>query len=327
MVHITSSSAQVITIESQRFNPTSIRLQDDAAHTPRIFGNIETWYYDAIFDNNYSMACVVNVIHFLKTGLILSGVFIYKDNHLLKWVRTRTPMRHFQGSKERPYLALYDKTIIDAEQTQEPKEWTCHVILGDEKNNVDLRFLKKIEGWKGNHFLGDWLVEPRLEVTGNLTVDATKISVSGSGYHDHNNYPLFAPFFGKGANFGKIIAGPIIIVWAQVIRRNKHVDNILVINSGDTLQSVPSNDIQLLLKDSMIDRGTVVPTKYGLRVQKQDIDIDVDIQSLDHHFLTIPAVKYWRHHAKNTGKIRVGSYVEKVDSISIIDQLTFGFQS
>jgi len=323
MILITNSNSQVITIELQRFNPTPICLQDDAAHTPRILGNIETWYYDAIFDNNYSMACVVNVFHFLKTGLVLSGLFIYKDTHLLKCVRTRTPMKHFHGLHERPHLVLQDKTIIDAETIRSPKEWTSHVVLGDEKNNVDLRFLKKIEGWKGNHFLGDWLVAPRLEVSGNLTVDATKISVSGSGYHDHNNYPLFAPFFGKGANFGKIIAGPITIVWAQVIRKNKHVDNILVINTDDTIQSVPSNDIQLLVKDSMKDRRTLVPTKYELRVQKQDIDIDVDIQSLDCHYLTIPTVKYWRHHAKNTGKIRVGSRSEKVDSISIIDQLTF----
>jgi hypothetical protein len=314
----------VIVIEPRQFNPTRIILQDDAVHKPRIFGNVETWYYDAIFDNNYSMACVVNVMHFLKNGLIFTGLFIYKDTHLLKWVRTRTLMKHFQGSQKRPQLILNKRTIIDAEQAQDPKEWTYHISLGDEKNNIDLRFLKKIEGWRGTHVLGDWLVAPRLEVIGNLMVDGTKISVTGSGYHDHNNYPLFAPLFGKGANFGKIIAGPITVVWAQVFRKDKHVDNILVINTDNTVQSVPSNDIQLLVKDSMIDRGTVVPTKYGLRVQKQDIDIDVDIQSLIHHYLTIPSVKYWRHHAKNTGQIRIGSHTEKVDDISIIDQLTFG---
>jgi hypothetical protein len=323
MILITNSNPQVIMTEPQRFNPTPIRLQDDATHRPRMFGNIETWYFDAVFDNSYSMACVVNVFHFLKTGLILSGVFIYKDTHLLKWVRTRTPMKHFHDSHQQPHLVLQEKTIIDTVTIRSPKEWTYHVVLGDEKNNVDLHFLKKIEGWKGNHFLGDWLVAPRLEVTGNLTIDATKINVTGSGYHDHNNYPLFAPFFGKGANFGKIIAGPISVVWAQVIRKNKHIDNILVINSDDTIQSVPSNDIQFLVKDSMKDRGTFVPTKYGLRVQKQDIDIDLDIQSLDKHYLTIPGVRYWRHHARNTGEIKVGSHSEKVDSISIIDQLTF----
>jgi hypothetical protein len=315
---------QVIMTKPQQFNPTPIRLQDDAVHAPRMFGNIETWYYDAIFDNTYSMACVVNVMNFLKTGLILTGLFIYKDTHLLKWVRTRTLMKHFQGSHERPHLVLQTKSIIDAEQAQDSKKWTYHVVLGDEKNNVDLRFLKTIDGWKGTHVLGDWLVAPRLQVTGNLMVDGTKINVTGSGYHDHNNYPLFAPLFGKGANFGKIIAGPISVVWAQVFRKDKHVDNILVINIDDSFQLVPSNDMQLLVKDSMRDRGTVVPTKYVLRVQKKDIDIDVNIQSLDYHYLSIPSVKYWRHHAKNTGQIRVGSYREKVDDTSIIDQLTFG---
>jgi hypothetical protein len=313
----------VIIIDQQRFTPTPIRLQDDAVHVPRMFGNIETWYYDAIFDNNYSMACVVNVFHFLKTGVILSGLFLYKDAHLFKWVRTRNLLKHFHGSQERPHLTLNDQTIIDAEQARNPKEWTYHVAIGDEKNNIDLHLLKKIEGWRGTHFLGDWLVTPRLEVTGNLTIDAKKINVTGSGYHDHNNYPLFAPLFGKGANFGKIIAGSITVVWAQVIRRNKHVDNILVINTDDSFQVVPPNNIHLLVKNSMMDRGKEVPTKYGLRVQQKDIDIDVDIQSLDRHYLSIPSVKYWRHHAKNTGKIRIGSQVEQVDDISIIDQLTF----
>jgi hypothetical protein len=313
----------VITIKPQRFNPIPILIQDDAAHTPKFFGNIETWYYDAIFDNTYSMACVVNVIHFLKTGLILSGVFIYKDSHLFKWVRTRTPMRYFQGSSERPCLVLQGKTIIDAKQTSNPKEWTYHVALGDEKNKVDLHFLKKIEGWRGTHFLGDWLVTPRLEVTGTLTIEGTNLSVTGSGYHDHNNYPLLAPFFGKEANFGKITAGPITAVWAQVIKRNNHVDNMLVINTDDTIQSLPSNEIQILLKEFIEDRGKRVTTKYGLHAEKQDISIDVDIESLNYHYLTIPAVKYWRHHARNTGEIKVGSHSEKVDCISIIDQLTF----
>jgi hypothetical protein len=313
----------VITIEPQRFNPTPIRLQDDALHAPRASGNVETWYFDAIFDNNYSMACVVNVISFLKMGLILSGVFIYKDTKLLKWVRTRTLMKYFQSSQERPHLVIQGKTIIDAEQTSNPKEWTYRVALGDEKNKIDLYFLKKIEGWRGTHFLGDWLVVPRLEVTGTLTIEGTTINVTGSGYHDHNNYPLFAPLFGKEANFGKIIAGPITAVWAQVIRKNNHADNMLVINTDDTIQSLPSDEIQLLVKEFIEDRGKRVTTKYGLHVEKQDIAINVDIESLNYHYLTIPAVKYWRHHARNTGEIKVGSHSEKVDSISIIDQLTF----
>ncbi len=310
--------------EERPFIPTPIRLHDDAAHAPRVFGNIETWYFDAVFENNYSMACVVNVMHLLKTGLILSGLFLYKDNHLLASVRTRTLMKHLQESSERPHLVLGTRSIIEAEPSQNPKQWTYHLDLGDEKNNIDLRLLKTIEGWKGSHILGDWLVAPRLRVTGKLMVNGTPINVTGVGYHDHNNYPLFAPLFGKGANFGKIIAGPLTVVWAQVFRKDRRIDNLLVINTDDSFRTVPSDEIHFLVKESIRDRGVTVPLRYGLRVHQKDIDIDVDIHSLDHHYLAIPSVKYWRHHAQNTGTIRVGPHEETIDDIGIIDQLTFG---
>jgi hypothetical protein len=312
-----------ITTKQQQFIPTSICLQDDAAHAPWLLGNIETWYYDATFDNSYSMACVVNVMHLMKTGLILAGLFIYKDTHLLKEIRTRTLMNQYQESSERPHLVLNGRTIIDAEQAHDPKQWTYYVALGDKKNNVDLRFLKSIEGWRGTHLLGDWLVAPRLETTGSLMVDGSSIQVSGIGYHDHNNYPLSAPLIGKGANFGKIIAGPFTVVWAQVFHKDKQIDHLLVINTHDSFLTVPSDKIQMLVKESMTDRGTMVPTNYNLQVHQNNIDIDVDIKSLDHHYLSIPSVRYWRHHAKNTGQIRIGSQRENVSDVGIIDQLTF----
>jgi len=313
----------VIIIEPQRFNPKSIILKDDAVHKTKIFGNVETWYYDAMFDNNYSMVCIVNIVQFLKIGVILTGLFIYKDTQLIKSIRNRTSTKHCYGSQERPHIRLDGRNIIDGEITQDSKEWTYHILMGDEKNNVDLRFVKKMEAWKGNHFLGDWLVVPVSDVKGAIKIDGTEIGVTGHGYHDHNNYPLSAPFFSKGANFGKIAAGPINVVWAQVIRNNNNIENILVINTDDTFQSIQSNDIQLIVKDSIKEHRRLVPTKYVLHVEEQDIFIDVEIQSMNYHYLTIPTVKYWRHHAKNTGEIRVGSLSEKVNDISIIDQLTF----
>lgn len=298
-------------------------MKDDAVHKTKIFGNVETWYYDAIFDNNYSMVCIVNIVQFLKIGAILTGLFIYKDTELIKSIRNRTSTNHFYGSQERPHIRLEGKNIIDGEITQDSKKWTYHISMGDEKNNIDLRFVKKMEGWKGNHFLGDWLVVPVSDVKGTIKIDGTEISVTGHGYHDHNNYPLSAPFFNKGANFGKIAAGPINVVWAQVIRNNNKIENILVINTDDKFQSIQSNDIQLIVKDSIKEHRRLVPTKYVLLVEEQDIFIDVEIQSMNYHYLTIPTVKYWRHHARNSGEIRVGSLSEKVNDISIIDQLTF----
>jgi predicted secreted hydrolase len=195
--------------------------------------------------------------------------------------------------------------------------------MGDEKDNVNLCCVKKMGAWKGNHFLGDWCVVPRLDVAGTICIDGKEIDVTGCGYHDHNNYPLVAPFYNRGANFGKIVAGPINVVWAQVMRNNKNSENIVVINTEDTFESIQSKDIQLSIKDSVTEHGKIVPTHYVLHVEKQDMCINVEIESLNYHYVTIPSVKYWRHHARNTGEIRVGSLLKNVDTISIIDQLSF----
>jgi len=45
----------VITIGSRMFKPQDIALQDDALHKKESFGHVETWYYGALFDNNYSI--------------------------------------------------------------------------------------------------------------------------------------------------------------------------------------------------------------------------------------------------------------------------------
>ena len=312
-----------MTIKPLGFNPKGIILDDDAVHEPKIFGNVETWYYDAIFDNNYSMACVVNFIQFLKIGVILTGLFIYKDTQLIRWVRDRTTTTYFNGSRERPYIIIGERKIIDGEIAQDSKKWTYHIAMGDEKNNVNLCFIKKMDGWKGNHFLGDWLAVPSLDVQGNIHIDGKEIPVTGHGYHDHNNYPLLTPFFNRGANFGKIAAGSINVVWAQVIRNKNKTENIVMINTAETFQSIQSKDIKLSVEEYVQEHRKIIPTKYLLQVETQDIDINVQIQSKNYHYITIPTVKYWRHHARNSGEIRFGTQLEKVNDISIIDQLSF----
>jgi hypothetical protein len=313
----------VIRINTSGFDPKSIVLKDDACHKAKFFGTVETWYYDAIFDNNYSVVCLVNVIKFLKTGMILTGLFIYKDTTLITSSRERTFLRDFQGSTERPYLVIKNKEIINGDVHRETKDWAYHIVMGDKKNNVNLRLIKQMEPWSGNHFLGNWLVIPRLEVKGNVTVDGEEITVEGHGYHDHNNYPLFAPFFSKGANFGKISAGPINVVWAQVMGNKNAIENIVVINKDDAFQSIPSKDIRLSVEDSIKEHGKIVPTKYLLNIDKKEIYMNVEIESLNYHYVTIPSVKYWRHHARNTGEIRYQSLSKKIHDVSIIDQLSF----
>ena len=65
------------------------------------------------------------------------------------------------------------------------------------------------------------------------------------------------------------------------------------------------------------------PRSIPSRNYNKDIYINIKIESMNYHFLTIPFVKYWRHHARNIGKIKFDSISKKIDNIDIIDQLTF----
>lgn len=312
----------MINIKSSNFIPKIVGFNDDAAHESKIYGGIETWYYDAIFDNNYSIVCLINLIQFLKQGIVLTGLFFYKDNRLIKSIRNRTFLKNSYFSKEKPYIKIDNKEIIKG-MIKNSDEWTYQISMGDNSNYVNLYFEKTMKPWKGNHYLGSWLVVPKLNVKGFISIDGEKIHTTGHGYHDHNIYNIYSPIFNKGANFGKIIVEPFNIVWAQVIKNKNKIENIVIINKEQEFISIPSEDVKLSIVDFIKDRGKIVPAKYQLNVQKNDIYINVKIESINHHFLSIPFVKYWRHHAKNTGEIEFDSIKKTVNNIEIIDQLTF----
>ena len=133
----------MIIIKTSGFNPESIVLKDDAFHNVKFFGNVETWYYDAIFDNKYSVVCLVNAIQFLKVGVILTGLFIYKDAKLIKSTRDRTLITHFHGSMERPYIVINGREIINGDVKRDSKDWIYHIVMGDKKIMLTLVLLKK----------------------------------------------------------------------------------------------------------------------------------------------------------------------------------------
>ena len=313
----------VIYIKSSIFEPKTVELKDDAAHKTKIYGDVETWYFDAVFDNNYSVVCLINLIKFLKKGIILTGLYFYKENKLIKSIRKRTYLKNSYFSIEKPYIRIDNKEIINCEKTKDSNEWIYKINMGDKANNVNLNFLKKVTPWCGSHFLGNWLVVPSLKVYGIISIDGNEINVTGHGYHDHNIYNIYSPIFNQGANFGKIVADPLNVIWAQVIKNKHEIENILVINKEQEFISIPSNDIQLSVIDSVKEHGKIVPTKYKLSAQKNDIYINVEIESINRHFVSIPFVKYWRHHARNTGEIKFGSIRKIVNDIEIIDQLNF----
>ncbi len=313
----------MFTIDSREFIPQDIVIQDDAVHKKGNFGHVETWYYDAIFDNDYSVVTLVNVIHFGLLSQVLTSLFIYKKNKLVKKLRKRISYKNFYGSEEKPHILINNKQILHGKVCRDTNEWIFLVSMGDEQQGVDLEFVKTMTPWRGRTFLGNWLVIPRFKVKGVIFLDGERISVSGEGYHDHNNYPVYAPLVNRGYYFGKIPFDSMNITWAKVMKSRSNKQLFIVLNKGNDYISINTEDICFTVEKQVEDHGKLIPTIWRLNVENDFLNLDVRIESLHFHYISFPSVNYWRHHVRNTGEIKMDSFSKRIDAIEISEYLKF----
>lgn len=311
------------TIGPRIFTPHDIVLQDDALHRKGSFGHVETWHYGAIFDNNYSIVTLVNVIHMGYLSIVLAGLSIYKDAKLVKRLRSKNPIKCFYGSEKEPLIKINDQQIIKGYINKDMKRWIYQISMGDDKQGVDLEFIKITKAWKGKTFLGDWLVIPRFQVNGRIFLDSDTISVSGEGYHDHNIYPIYASLTNKGYHFGKIPIDSMNITWARVIKNRTNEELIVILNKNQEYISITPNDIRFTIEKQVMDHGKRIPTTCCLNVENDLLHVDIKMESINFHHISIPTVNYWRYHVRNTGTIQIDSVSKKIDNIEISEYVKF----
>ena len=172
-------------------------------------------------------------------------------------------------------------------------------------------------------FLGNWNVIPKFKVNGSVLINNKEIKVFGEGYHDHNIYPIYAPFINRGYDFGKIRCGFCDIIWANITRSKNIKEIIIVFNQKDKSKVIPSKNVIFTVEDSIIDNRKNIPTRYHLEIKYEKLLLDAYINSINVHHIKFPSVNYWRHHAKYTGNISYNSYENKIDNIEIFEQLRF----
>ena len=213
-------------------------MKDDALHRERSFGRIETWYYDAIFNNNYSVVSLVNVFHMSYLSFVITSLFIYQNTNLVKFKRRIVPYKRFYGSEKELLIKINDRQIIKGYRDKNSKKCIYNISRGNHNYGFDLEFIKTMKAWKGKTYLGDWLVIPRFKVNGTLFIDGDVIKVSGEGYHDHNIYPFYVPLINKGYHFGKIPIDSMNITWAHVMKNRNKEQVIVVLNKDQKFISI-----------------------------------------------------------------------------------------
>jgi len=305
-------------------NIKNITLEDDAFHKTDKFLHIETWYFDAVFTNNYSMAVIISVFQRGDIGFVLSGLYIYKDTELIYRPRTIHRIIKLSASEEKLDMKIYDETIMKCSVNNDTGIWKYQVIQDFKDVSINLNFENMTAGWKTNITGGWWLVSPRLNVTGNIILEGKNISVSGEGYHDHNWFYLFTPFIQKGWHFGNIAGGSMGVTWAYIIKNRFNTESIVVLNqkNKDPIEIDPE-DVKITALEYTFSHGKRIPKKFILEIENKRLQVDVSIETLNTNHVRLPFLNYWRYHLRNIGTIKLDSVTENINNIGLSELMRF----
>ena len=312
----------VKTIKNNIFNPTDIDLRDDASHLKNGFGEIETWYHDAIFDNNYSLVSLINVLNIGKLGIVLTGLFIYKDSEPIKIIRNKYSISKLRGNDDKPTLKINEKEILNGYISKD-KKWITNLSRKEENVKIDLDFIKNSKGFKGKTFLGNWLVIPHMDVKGSIIFKDKRFDVRGKGYHDHNIYPIYTPLKNKGYHFGKINLDSNYLTWARIIKNRNNRQLLAILSNGKEYLSIPQKDIKYDIIKTIKDHGKIIPKNITLNIKNDIIKLKLNIETINYHYIGVFITHYWRYHVRYIGEMEIESKIKKIDKNEITEYLKF----
>jgi hypothetical protein len=309
------------------FSPQEIILKDDAFHGSKGTHFSEWWYFDAALNNGYSIQLSVLIASALKLSLLFFRFDLYKDGHLMSHKRKIHLLKDVQISKEKPFIKLGDKTIVQGSFNEKTGNLIYDISVAIEDISAELQFIGTTKGWKGKHEANDWwaVVLPRASVNGTITLQKETITVHGNGYHDHNwNTKIFA-LKNIGWYWGKIYSDRTAITWANILRTKVKVHPLLVINTiHNGYINVLPKDFCFNATDISEENGKMIPHVFTLDVQTTAVTLHVIMKTVDiHHVKIFQLMDYWRYHVKCTGSITVDSNTESIDDLYIAEFLKF----
>jgi len=313
----------VITIKFKSFTPKDIVLQDDAVHRKKNFGYVETFYYDALFDNKYSIVMLVNIIHLGISDIVFAGLIIYNNTKIVKRIQLKPPYKCYFLSEKEPLIVINNKQIVKGYINKDTKQWKYILSMGNEYQGADLKLIKIMKAWKRKTFLGNWLVIPKFKVKGKIFLNGNEIKVSGEGYHDHNIYPIYSPFVNKGYHFGKISIDSIKIIWVHVVKNKTNEEYIVILNKEKGYIQIDPKEFEFKIEKKTTDHGKIIPIICSLKIKNDILNLDVKIESIKFHHNSLPTINYWRHHVRNIGKFQMNTISKKIDNYEIAEYMRF----
>jgi predicted secreted hydrolase len=315
-----------------KYYPQEINIEDDAYHETKKFFSEEWWYFDAIFDNNYSLHTDFTIFS-KKNKIASSAIEIYKDGKLEAQTIKRHLFKPFEVSSKYPSATITGQKIMyfDIQKYNNTGEWVYNFNQELDDCALNLIFKGTTKGWKIVTDDLSWTVAlPKAIVNGDITLNGETIKVRGVGYHDHNwNGTLSTIFKLIGWYWGKITSNSMNVTWGNLIKNRTEEDIFAVINK-DGMDYFPINPQNINFKREKFIRqyGRKVSTEFSLKINDNvnDIPISVDVKMKikNSHFKSLKiALCYWRYHIQTEGFISIGSNKEPVNDTHIMEFFRF----
>jgi len=283
------------------FVPKDMALCDDG-FGDGLFLHVETWYYEALFSNNWSAVFIVTVLAGGSgdRGLALVGLYFYEHGILIATERFAT--RSFMLSSLGPDCTINNQQVVTADTTSEGKlQYKIAIQVNDYR--LELIMINQTKGWQGDMGLGWWLAVPRLAVQGNLTVDGEDIKVTGTGYHDHNRFAIATPLIEYGYMDGKMAGNGFSLVWGDIMQTPSRTNSFAIYSEGGNYRAVYPPALNLTFDGYIYDKGQYIPTICRLQFSDDLLAMSVNMTAIAQHNIRLPGMSYWRYHVNVEGHI------------------------
>ena len=307
-------TAEDITFKDACYNGNSTKL----------WRPFEWWYFDAVFDNNYSVEFSINVAYTKGMGLIAPLLNIYKDGELLVHNEKFLLPREFAAFNEEPLIMFSGQEIMEG-HVDKSGNWVFNISLQMGDCGVNLKFVSVTQGWKSK-ILDMWwwgVIQPNAVVTGTINVYNETISVNGTGYQEHvwdGTVPVVWGWF-----WGKFVSESMSIIWTDIFKNplTQYVMIVLNQNNGSYI-NIPYEKIQFTMTNFTFNNGRLIPTSFLFKVEDDPILIDIKADAINIvHQTSFVTFNYWRYHVHVNGTISFNSTTENIDNVQIMDLTRF----
>ena len=312
-----------ITDDREGFSAENITFDDAWFKGTDTFHPFEWWYFDAVFENNYSVEFHIDLAMVNGVGTVAPMVNIYRDGELISHEQRFLLPGAFDAHQEHRII-LSGTTFLEG-YVNATGCWIFNVSLHLGECGVDLRFASMTEGWKAK-ILNMWwwgVIQPKAQVTGHISFRGERMEVSGVGYHEHGWDATFPTV--EGWYWGKVTGTAFTIIWTDVVRHPWKEYLMMVVNEdGGGYVNIPLEDITISMTNYTYNDGWKIPTSFRFTIENETIRADISAETVNIvHQISFGPFNYWRYHVHVQGTVTREGHMERIDSFQIMDLTRF----